>query len=193
MAHETKSGTEFCGQDLVQGAMKAGYAWQKALAQMDRSYGDPPRPIYRIRNWQTGSLLYFLGNTMQFLSYAFAAQSLLLALSSVQFATHLLFAWAVEGVAVPLRSIAGSATVVLSNVLLVVFSSKSSELLTAKDLLELYRCCPFSQVIIIGHLTMLRYLFGQAWNSQSNSCSRLHPVNHCESAAIVNYAVHLAT
>ena len=126
---------------LIQGAMKAGYAWQNALEKMDRSFGDPPRPIYRIRTWQSGAGMYLTGNILQFLSYAFAAQSLLLALSSVQFATHLLFAWIVEGVIVPLRSILGAAVVILSNILLVVFSSKSSTLLTATGLLKLYRCC----------------------------------------------------
>lgn len=168
MAFEMKSRLQTCAccEDLLQGAMKAGYAWQKALAQMDRSYGDPPRPIYRIRNWQTGAQLYLVGNIMQFLSYAFAAQSLLLALSSVQFATHLLFAWVVEGIAVPFRSIMGSAIVILSNILLVIFSSKSSELLTAKDLLELYRCCPGSHIHMAGHLVMLRYLLSHARSSK---------------------------
>ena len=119
--------------------MKAGYAWQKALAQMDSEYGDPPRAIYRVRTWQTGAALYMGGNVLQFLSYAFAAQSLLLALSSVQFATNLLFAWLMEHVPVPVRSIAGAAIIILSNLLLVIFSSKSSVLLTAEELVKLYR------------------------------------------------------
>jgi len=83
---------------------------------MDSEYGDPPRAIYRVRTWQTGAALYMGGNVLQFLSYAFAAQSLLLALC-----------------------IAGAAIIILSNLLLVIFSSKSSVLLTAEELVKLYR------------------------------------------------------
>eukprot|EP00892_Ulva_mutabilis_P005146 jgi/Ulvmu1/3002/UM015_0042.1 len=137
------------------GAMKAGYAWQKALAQMDQEHGDPPRPIYRIRTWQTGAALYMSGNILQFLSYAFAAQSLLLALSSVQFAAHLLCAWLMERAVVPLRSMAGAAIIILSNLLLVVFSSKSSALLTANELVELYKAPPYVTYQVIAALLCL--------------------------------------
>lgn len=120
--------------------MKMGYVWQEALSALDEPGESHTHPIYRVRQWQIGAALYLVGNILQFLSYAFAAQSLLLALSSAQFGTHLLFAWLMEGVNVPLRSILGAGIIISFNILLVVFGSKSSQLMTAAELLELFRC-----------------------------------------------------
>lgn len=119
--------------------MKMGYAWQEALSALDEP-GESPIRIYTVRQWQVGAALYLAGNVLQFLSYAFAAQSLLLALSSLQFGTHLLFAWLMEGVNVPFRSMLGAMIIILFNLLLVVYGSKSSQLMTAEELLELFRC-----------------------------------------------------
>ena len=110
--------------------MKMGYAWQEALSALNEPGDTQTHPIYRVRQWQIGAALYLSGNILQFLSFAFAAQSLLLALSSAQFGTHLLFAWLMEGVHVPMRSIMGAAIIISFNILLVIFSSKASKLLS---------------------------------------------------------------
>lgn len=123
--------------------MKMGYAWQEALSALNEP-GESQSPIYRVRHWQIGAALYLAGNLLQFLSYAFAAQSLLLALSSAQFGTHLLFAWLMEGVHVPFRNMLGAGVIIGFNLLLVIFGSKSSQLMTATELLELFRCVSHS-------------------------------------------------
>jgi magnesium transporter len=135
--------------------MKMGYAWQEALAALDEPGETGSHPIYRVRQWQIGAALYLAGNVLQFLSYAFAAQSLLLALSSAQFGTHLLFAWLMEGVNVPFRSMLGAGIIISFNILLVVFSSKSSQLMTARELLELFKCALPSGHVLLCHLLAL--------------------------------------
>jgi magnesium transporter len=119
--------------------LKVGYAWHEALVMIDADSDEDQMPIWHVRAWQWGCLMYFVGNGLQFFSYAFAAQTLLLAMSSVQFATHLVSAQFVEGIVVPWRCIWAAAIVLGANVILIVFSSKSSNLLDANDLIALHR------------------------------------------------------
>lgn len=106
---------------------------------IDADSDEDPTPIWHVQAWIWGCLLYVIGNGLQFFSYAFAAQTLLLAMSSVQFATHLVSARLVEGIVVPWRCIYAAAIVIGANVLLICFSSKSSKLLDAKELIDLHR------------------------------------------------------
>ena len=124
--------------------MKVGHAWHSALLDVDVDSEETRPPVYKIRTWQRGALLYVVGNVLQFFSYAFAAQTLLLALSSVQFVTHLVAARFLEGIAVPRRSIAAAAIILVANAVLVVFGSKVSQLFTAVQLVALHRCDPVS-------------------------------------------------
>ena len=140
--------------------MKLGYALHRELLEIDKSGSDESdaTPIYRISPWQWGALLYIAGNLLQFFSFAFAAQTLLLAMASVQFAMHLASAWLLEGIAVPRRSMCAAATVTAANVLLVAFSSKASQVLDAQQLLLLHRNVFISQCIALALLVWLRRL-----------------------------------
>lgn len=122
--------------------MKLGYALQQELLAIDDSVSDDSEntPIYRISAWRWGAALYAAGNMLVFFSFAFAAQTLLLAMASVQVAMHLVSAWLLEGVAVPRRSIGAASVIVVANILLVVFGSKASTVLDARQLLDLHRC-----------------------------------------------------
>lgn len=125
--------------------MKLGYALHAELMGIEDDASDPdekPTPIYRVSAWQWGAFLYVVGNLLQFFSFAFAAQTLLLAMASVQFALHLASAWLLEGVAVPRRSIGAAVVVIAANVLLVAFSSKASDLLDSDELVALHRYLP---------------------------------------------------
>ena len=125
---------------LLQGALKIGYAWHHALTVIDADSEEGVTPIWRVRAWRWGCLLYLFGSALQFFSTAFAAQTLLLAVSSVQFATHLLSSWLLEGATIPRRSVLAAGVVIASNILLVIFSSKRSALLDAAELVALHRC-----------------------------------------------------
>ena len=120
--------------------MKLGHALHEALQMTDMDSAALRTPIYRVSTWQRGAGLYLIGNLLSFFSYAFAAQTLLLALSSLQFVTHLASAVLLEGVKVPRRSMAAAGVILASNVLLVAFGSRNSTLLDAAEIIQLHRC-----------------------------------------------------
>lgn len=120
--------------------MKAGHAWHSALLAVDADNEEARTSVYGLHTWRRGAGLYVLGNALHFFSYAFAAQTLLLALGSIQFVTHLVATSVIEGASVPKRSMVAAAIIIAANALLIVFSSKSSDILTASELIALHRC-----------------------------------------------------
>jgi predicted MFS family arabinose efflux permease len=83
-------------------------------------------------------LLFSVGNLLNFASFAFAAQSLLSALGTVQFISNILFGRYVNREKVTRRVLLATATVCAGCVLLVVFGNHDSPTLSALDMLELY-------------------------------------------------------
>jgi hypothetical protein len=51
-----------------------------------------PPPIWKSKIWLLGFLLFTVGNVLNFVSFGFAAQSLLAALGAVQFVSNVFFA-----------------------------------------------------------------------------------------------------
>lgn len=71
-----------------------------------------PRPARSFREWQAGIGLFAGGNVLNFVSFGFAAQSLLAALGSVQFVSNVVFARLVLKEAVTWRVICATALIV---------------------------------------------------------------------------------
>jgi hypothetical protein len=126
---------------ILQAFVKLGYAWSEALREVEQESEEPATPVYKVRTWQRGALLFCAGSVMQFFSYAFGP-SFLLAMASLQMVTHLVAAYWLEGVPIPRRSIAAAAVVVAANCALVVFGSKHSDILTSLELQALHRYDP---------------------------------------------------
>ncbi|OAY66094.1 putative magnesium transporter NIPA8 [Ananas comosus] len=51
------------------------------------------KPIMYFQTWRVGILFFALGNCLNFISFAYAAQSLLAALGSIQFVSNIAFAY----------------------------------------------------------------------------------------------------
>ncbi|CAJ1953429.1 unnamed protein product [Sphenostylis stenocarpa] len=51
------------------------------------------KPIIYFQSWRIGIIFFFLGNCLNFISFGYAAQSLLAALGSVQFVSNIAFAY----------------------------------------------------------------------------------------------------
>mmetsp|Transcript_2215 Transcript_2215/g.3936 ORF Transcript_2215/g.3936 Transcript_2215/m.3936 type:complete len:399 (-) Transcript_2215:322-1518(-) len=81
-------------------------------------------PIYKRYLWMTGFLIFFSGNIFNFVGFMFGAQSLLVALGSVQFVSNLLFARFINKENITRRSVIATCAIVLGNVFIVVFGSK---------------------------------------------------------------------
>ena len=71
-----------------------------------------PRPARSFREWQAGIALFAAGNVLNFVSFGFAAQSLLAALGSVQFVSNVVFARLVLKEAVTWRVLGATALIV---------------------------------------------------------------------------------
>lgn len=80
--------------------------------QSTRPSSKKPRPARSFREWQAGIALFAGGNVFNFVSFGFAAQSLLAALGSVQFVSNVVFARLVLKEAVTWRVLGATALIV---------------------------------------------------------------------------------
>ena len=90
-------------------------------------------------NWRTvGTVIFVVGALSTFAAFGFAAQSLLASLESIQFVSNVFFVRYVHKEVVTWRMIVATASIVVGNVLVVVFSDKAPALLTSADMIHLY-------------------------------------------------------
>ncbi|KAK6912892.1 Magnesium transporter NIPA [Dillenia turbinata] len=66
---------------------------RRSMLDSDGTNGKLVKPIIYFQSWRTGILFFALGNCLNFISFAYAAQSLLAALGSVQFVSNIAFAY----------------------------------------------------------------------------------------------------
>ncbi|MED6120470.1 hypothetical protein PIB30_021139 [Stylosanthes scabra] len=98
----------------------------------------PLKPIIHFQIWRVGILLFILGNCLNFISFGYAAQSLLAALGSVQFVSNIAFAYFVLNKLVTVRVLVATAFIVLGNVFLVAFGNHQSPVYTPEELADKY-------------------------------------------------------
>ncbi|KAG2384450.1 magnesium transporter [Vigna angularis] len=84
------------------------------------------KPIIYFQSWRIGIVFFFLGNCLNFISFGYAAQSLLAALGSVQFVSNIAFAYFVLNKMVTVKVLVATAFIVLGNVFLVAFGNHQS-------------------------------------------------------------------
>ncbi|RAL38192.1 hypothetical protein DM860_000886 [Cuscuta australis] len=96
------------------------------------------KPIVHFRAWRFGILLFALGNCLNFISFGFAAQSLLAALGSIQFVSNVAFASFVFNRRVTIKVMVATTFIVLGNVFLVAFGNHQSPVYTPDQLAEKY-------------------------------------------------------
>ncbi|XP_022989646.1 probable magnesium transporter NIPA8 isoform X1 [Cucurbita maxima] len=106
----------------------------------------PMKPIIYFQAWRVGITFFILGNCLNFISFGYAAQSLLAALGSVQFVSNIAFAYFVLHKMVTVKVMVATAFIVLGNVFLVAFGNHQSPVYTSEQLVEKY-----------GNITFLLY------------------------------------
>ena len=89
--------------------------------------------------WVIGTVIFVTGSLLNFASYAFAAQSMLASLESVQFVTNLLFGKFMLGARVTQTMLAGTLLTVTGTVMAVQFSSRVTIDLDTEDIKKLYK------------------------------------------------------
>lgn len=115
------------------------------------------KSITEFEAWRFGVLVFSLGNCLNFISFGFAAQSLLAALGSVQFVSNVIFAYLVLKETVTGRILFATLFIVVGNVFLVSFGNHESETYTNEELLDNYKdplylgYCVVLIIIVITH------------------------------------------
>ena len=88
--------------------------------------------------WLTGTVIFVVGALMAFVSFGFAAQSLLAALESVQFVSNVFFHKYVHGMAITPRILASTSAILAGSVVVVAFSSHKSHVYDAEAITHMY-------------------------------------------------------
>lgn len=85
-----------------------------------------------------GTLIFVFGNLFTFASFGFGAQSLLASLESIQFVSNLVFAKYVHNETVTVRMMLATVSIVVGNVLVVIFAEHSAVLYHSTGMIHLY-------------------------------------------------------
>nr|GMC91735.1 probable magnesium transporter NIPA8 isoform X1 [Ipomoea batatas] len=84
------------------------------------------KPIIYSQTWRIGIIFFAVGNCLNFISFGYAAQSLLAALGSVQFVSNIAFAYFVLNKTVTVKVMIATTFIVLGNIFLVAFGNHQS-------------------------------------------------------------------
>ncbi|GAB4848601.1 hypothetical protein Ancab_003307 [Ancistrocladus abbreviatus] len=116
------------------------------------------KPIIHFQTWRVGVLFFAFGNCLNFISFGYAAQSLLAALGSVQFVSNIAFAYYVLNRRITVKVLVATAFIVLGNIFLVAFGNHQSPVYTPEELAEKYSnraflmyCLTLIVVVTIHH------------------------------------------
>lgn len=117
------------------------------------------KPIIHFQTWRVGILFFALGNCLNFVSFAYAAQSLLAALGSVQFVSNIAFAYFVLSKTVTVKVMVATTFIVLGNIFLVSFGNHQSPVYTPEQLTE-----KFSNLVFLLYcLTLVLVVAGNQY------------------------------
>jgi len=111
--------------------------------------------------WIVGTIIFVTGSLLNFASYAFAAQSMLASLESIQFVTNLLFGKFMLKANVTKTMIIGTVLTVMGTLLAVQFSSKAAIDFDIKELQMLYSNPAYVTYLVLmaALLVLLHYLY----------------------------------
>ncbi len=145
------------------------------LAEIKRKDPDKPLPKFfqsprswlnveqnANRIWLGSMIVFIIANIANFASFAFAAQSLLAALGSIQFVSNVIFSKVVNKETLNPWILVGTVVVVIGCILLVLFGSHESPSFTAQELMDLYSNPAYiAYLCAAGALCIASYLMYQ--------------------------------
>jgi hypothetical protein len=141
--------------------MKLGYNRRAQAAAQAAATAKSPTPNANPA-WRAGALVFGLGNVLNFVSFGFAAQSLLAAIGSAQFVSNAVFSRVVLGErpARPTASYLATGVIVAGCCLLVAFGSHASRSYTVPELLACYADPAYVAYVVIGSCVGLACYWG---------------------------------
>ena len=150
----------------------------------------PAKPKFCF-TWFVGTAIFLSGSMLNFASFAFAAQSMLASLESIQFVTNLLFGKLILGAEVTRSMLLGTFLTVAGTIFTVQFSSKTKIRLGSDELKVLYTnpiyiaflCCMVVMLVIL-HLIYENYEKHQQSNSPKKNSEIIMPLTYSIWSAI---------
>ncbi len=111
--------------------------------------------------WVVGTVIFVTGSLLNFASYAFAAQSMLASLESIQFVTNLIFGKFMLKANVSKTMLIGTVLTVMGTILAVQFSSRATLDLRTDDIKVLYSNPAYLAylIVMIGMLFLLNFVY----------------------------------
>jgi len=124
-----------------------------------------PKSVMYFQTWRIGILFFAAGNCLNFMSFAYAAQSLLAALGSIQFVSNIAFAYVVLNKTISVKVMVATTFIVFGNVFLVSFGNHQSPVYTPEQLIVKYSNLVFvlycMSLVFVVALSQYLYRSGQ--------------------------------
>ncbi|RLN08003.1 putative magnesium transporter NIPA8 isoform X1 [Panicum miliaceum] len=121
--------------------LKLGHDQREKLSAINNSEGNDkfvPKSVMHFQTWRIGILFFAAGNCLNFMSFAYAAQSLLAALGSIQFVSNIAFAYFVLNKTISVKVMVATTFIVFGNIFLVSFGNHQSPVYTPEQLIAKY-------------------------------------------------------
>jgi hypothetical protein len=140
--------------------------------------------------WLIGTVVFVSGSLLNFASYAFAAQSMLASLESIQFVTNLIFGKFMLRAHVTKTMLLGTILTVTGTIIAVQFSSKETLDLDTKDIKVLYSNPGYIVylVLMIGLLFLLHFVYRYYERRKSDG----KELNHTDIIIPLTYSISSA-
>lgn len=137
--------------------------------------------------WVIGTIIFVTGSLLNFASYAFAAQSMLASLESIQFVTNLIFGKFMLKANVTKTMLIGTGLTVTGTILAVQFSSRATLNLRTDDIKKLYKNPAYIAYIIlmVGMLFLLNYVYHYYEKRKASE----NPLVHSDVIIPVSYSI----
>lgn len=146
--------------------LKLGHNQRERQALLETSDGDKvftKKSVTQYQSWRIGVAVFSLGNILNFISFGYAAQSLLAALGSVQFVSNVFFAYLMLNEVVTRRIILATLFIMVGNGFLVAFGNHQSVIYSHEELLASYKgniyltyCGVLLFIVAVHHLIYRR-------------------------------------
>ena len=134
-----------------------------------------------------GTAIFVSGSILNFVSYAYAAQSMLASLESVQFVTNLLFGKFLLGAHITRVMLVGTFLATVGTIVAVQFSSKTTVALATSEMIQLYFNPAYLTYLVLMCVTLvvLDVLY-----KKLNERKRVNgPFKHCDVVLPIIYSV----
>ena len=153
-----------CFQNLIQ------YSHLKSAQHKEQSIKSPKATIIFCVAW----LIFVGGNLLNFISFSYAAQTVLSSLGSVQFIANILFIYLLFRIKPTKMQIIGTVFIISGNICIVTVANKSTHKFDSSQLISLFVRSQYISYLVsilcLSGIFQLLFLYLQSLNKSSLSC-----------------------